>query len=370
MNFFPDYYKKQETLHIGCEEPRAYFIPYDCRTAADKGNRGKSAFFKSLCGEWNFRYYSTVHDVEDFTVSDFCTSGMDKLTVPMNWQMALGRGYDVPNYTNVNYPFPCDPPNIPDDNPCGLYVRDFRIPAEILADKDIYINFEGVDSCFYVWINDKFAAYSQVSHLTSEVKITQFLNPGQNRIKILVIKWCEGSYLEDQDMWRMSGIFREVYLLYRDRVCITDIYVKPVLSEDFKSAAVTVELKANGMIQPAFSMTEDGNLLEGSCEINGSGSFSFDVQNPELWSDEEPNLYGLYIRSGSEVIKINVGFRRYEIIDGIVFINGKKVKAKGVNRHDSHPTLGHATPYDHILNDLYIMKSHNINMDQNFSLSE
>ncbi len=363
MNFFPDYYKRQDTLHIGCEEPRAYFIPYDNKTDAEKGSRGKSAFFKSLCGEWNFRYYTTVNDVEDFTVSDFCVCGMDKLTVPMNWQMALGRGYDVPNYTNVNYPFPCDPPHIPDDNPCGLYVRDFRIPAEILADKDIYINFEGVDSCFYVWINDRFAAYSQVSHLTSEINITQYLNAGQNTIKILVIKWCEGSYLEDQDMWRMSGIFREVYLLYRDRVCITDIYVKPVLSEDFTSALVTVELKANGTIDPAFSLTDGSNrLAEGSYKITGSGSFSFDVNAPRLWSDEEPSLYSLFIESGHEIIKLCIGFRRYEIADGIVFINGKKVKAKGVNRHDSHPNLGHATPYDHILNDLYIMKSHNINM--------
>ncbi len=362
MIFFPDYFKRQEILHIGCEEPRAYFIPFDDRTDAAAGNRGKSPFFKSLCGEWNFRYYPTVNDVENFTAGDFSVAGMDKLTVPMNWQIALGRGYDMPNYTNVNYPFPCDPPNIPDENPCGLYIRDFAVPAEMLAEKDIYLNFEGVDSCFYVWINDRFAAYSQVSHLTSEINITQYLNPGQNRIKILVLKWCEGSYLEDQDMWRMSGIFREVYLLYRDRVCINDIYIRPVLSEDFKSASLTVELKANGAIQPFFSMAEGGNLLEGSCKIDGSGSFSFDLRNPLLWSDEEPNLYELFIRSGSETIKLGVGFRRYEIKNKIVLINGKKVKAKGVNRHDSHPFLGHAAPYDHILKDLYIMKAHNINM--------
>lgn len=363
MVFFPDYYKRQDTLHIGCEEPRAYFIPYENAAGANKGNRGGSAFFKSLCGEWSFRYYPSVQETEVFTDPGFCIRDMDKLTVPMNWQMALGRGYDVPNYTNVNYPFPCDPPHIPDDNPCGLYVRDFNIPTEILSEKDIYINFEGVDPCFYVWINDRFAAYSQVSHMTSEINITSFLSAGQNRIKVLVIKWCDGSYLEDQDMWRMSGIFREVYLLYRDRVCITDIYVKPVLSDDYKYADVTVELKSNGTLLPDFHLIDKGNVIsQGSHEIISNGSFTFRVNEPALWSDETPDLYALHIHSGSEYIKLNIGFRRYEIADGIVLINGKKVKAKGVNRHDSNPYLGHATPVDHMLRDLYIMKSHNVNM--------
>ncbi|MDD4774323.1 MAG: glycoside hydrolase family 2 TIM barrel-domain containing protein [Eubacteriales bacterium] len=360
MSFLPDYHKNPEILHVGCEEPRSYFVPYDNAAAAKSSDRGKSAFFKSLCGEWNFRFYPTVHDIEHFLSADFCVCGMDKLTVPMNWQMALGRGYDVPNYTNVNYPFPCDPPHIPDDNPCGLYIRDFYIPADILSAKDIYINFEGVDSCFYLWINDRFAAYSQVSHLTSEVNITQYLNQGRNQIKILVVKWCEGSYLEDQDMWRMSGIFREVYLLYRDRICIGDIYAKPVLNKDYKSGRLIVELDANGPLEIEWSLTDGGHTLrEGVCN---AGGISCDIESPKLWSDETPHLYQLNIRSGGEYIMLHIGFRRYEIVDGIVLINGQKVKAKGVNRHDSHPYLGHATPLDHMLNDLYIMKAHNVNM--------
>ena len=352
--FFPEYFKTPATLHVGCEEPRAYFIPYDSCEAAESGNRGKSAFFKSLCGEWDFKFYKSVNDVDDFTTAEFCRCGFDKMTVPMNWQMELDRGYDVPNYTNVNYPYPVDPPHVPVDNPCALYVRDFNVAGETLDDKDVFINFEGVDSCFYLWINDTFAAYSQVSHMTSEINITQYLKSGKNTMKVLVLKWSDGSYLEDQDMWRMSGIFREVYLLYRDKIHVQDIYVKPVLNDSLTSATVTVELKLNGNANVEYKF---GDICGTAADL-----ITFDVDNPQLWSDESPYLYPLYITCGSEIIKINVGFRKYEIIGNVVYINGKKVKAKGVNRHDSHHILGHATPYDHMLNDLYIMKQHNVNM--------
>lgn len=364
MGFLPDYHKSLDVLHFGCESPRAYFIPFDSFNNAVIGNRGDSAYFKSLCGEWKFKFYNSVNDVEDVTLPDFCTCGFDTLTVPMNWQVALGRGYDVPNYTNVAYPYPCDPPNVPVDNPCGLYVRDFNIPAEILAKKNVYMNFEGVDSCFYMWINDKFAAYSQVSHMTSEIDITEYLHAGKNTVKVLVLKWCDGSYLEDQDMWRMSGIFREVYLLYRDRVHIKDIFVKPVLNNDFSVADVEVDLAVNGSseIKYIFGSCEEHKIAEGSALINENGKINFKVDTPKLWSDEDPFLYSLFLICGDEYIKIRVGFRKFEIIDRVVYVNGKKVKAKGVNRHDSHPLLGHATPLDHMIRDLYIMKAHNINM--------
>ena len=356
--FFPEYFKTPETLHAGCEEPRAYFIPYQSVEAAEAGNRGKSAFFKSLCGEWDFKFYKSVNDIDDFTAADFCRCGFDKMTVPMNWQMALDKGYDVPNYTNVNYPYPVDPPHVPIDNPCALYVRDFNIGADTLNNKDVFINFEGVDSCFYLWVNDKFVAYSQVSHMTSEINIGEYLTAGKNTLKVLVLKWSDGSYLEDQDMWRMSGIFREVYLLYREKIHIQDIYVKPVLNDTFTSANVSIDLKLNSNAKVEYKFADKC----GSADINTNGVISFDFDNPNLWSDESPYLYALYLTCGNEIIKINVGFRKYEIIGNIVYINGKKVKAKGVNRHDSHHILGHATPYDHMLNDLYIMKQHNVNM--------
>ena len=194
----PNYHKSPEVLHFGCEKPRSYFVPADTEAHAADLNRAVSPYFKSLSGDWDFRFFNSVADVPDFTAPDFSIDGSDKLTVPMNWQNTLR--YDKPNYTNVNYPYPVDPPHVPAENPCGLYSRDFTVPAKTLAEKTVYINFEGVDSCFYLYINGVFAAYSQVSHMTSEIDITRFLKPGRNNIKVLVLKWCDGSYLEDQEM--------------------------------------------------------------------------------------------------------------------------------------------------------------------------
>ena len=358
MAFLPGCHLDLKTLHVGCEKPHAYFIPYETREKAISDNRGTSAFFKTLCGEWDFRFYKSVSDVADFTGKEFSDEGMDKLTVPSNWQcgLYLGRGYDVPNYTNVNYPYPVDPPHVPDENPCGLYYRDFDLDETTLRVKDVMLTFEGVDSCFYVWINDKYVGYSQVSHMTSEFNVTPYCLAGRNTVKVLVIKWCDGSYLEDQDMWRMSGIFRETYLLFRDRNRVNDIYVTPSVPESLDSATITAKITG--------SQSGNWELIDAKCETVASGSLSdvsMTLDKPCLWSDETPYLYKLIINSGSEWIGIDVGLRRLEIKDGVVLINGMKVKARGVDRHDSHHLLGHATPVDHMLNDLYIMKQHNVN---------
>ncbi len=362
--FFPDYFKTQKVLHVGCEEPHAYFIPYHSRTAADRDLRGKSAYFHSLNGDWDFKFYKSVIDVEDFTVADFTRDGMDKLTVPMNWQMALDRGYDVPNYTNVAYPYPIDPPHVPDENPCGLYVRDFDVDASVLTNKICYLTFEGVDSCFYVWINDRFVGYSQVSHMTSEFNVNDYLVNGKNTIKVLVLKWCDGSYLEDQDMWRMSGIFREVFLMYRDNAHIVDIFAHAEPDDTFTAGTLRVELAANAELAIGYELiSPDGDKIGGgSLKVSDEGEFSVNVENCKLWSDEDPALYTLALHAGDEYINIPVGFRRIEVKDKVVYVNGKKIKVKGVNRHDSHHLLGHATPVDHMLRDLYIMKAHNVNM--------
>ncbi|MGM9653028.1 MAG: glycoside hydrolase family 2 TIM barrel-domain containing protein [Eubacteriales bacterium] len=356
----PHYHENQTALHVGCEKPRAYFVPYESEAAALTDNRGQSRFFKSLCGEWSFRWYPSLSAVCDFSDASFTTDGMDRLTVPMNWQTALDRGYDVPNYTNVNYPYPVDPPFVPDENPCGLYVRDFTLPAWAAADKDIYLNFEGVDSCFYLWINDTFAAYSQVSHMTSEINITKLVRAGRNTVKVLVLKWCDGSYLEDQDMWRFSGIFREVYLLYRDRAHIRDVFVRPALNDDFTAGSFRIELDKNGGAPVRMKLLDpSGRTVSEGAADNGT---VLELSEAQLWSDEQPNLYTLLLFCESEVIRIDCGLRRIEVKNKVVYINGKKVKTKGVNRHDSHPLLGHATPYEHMLRDLCIMKAHNVNM--------
>ena len=359
-----NYHKSLEHLHVGCDKPHAYFIPYHSSAAASLGNRAASNRFLSLCGEWSFRYYKSVNDVEDFTAPDYTSEGSDRLNVPRSWQFALNRGYDTPHYTNVNYPFPVDPPHVPDNNPCGLYERSFEIDADTLANRDVKLVFEGVDSCFYVYVNNRFAAYSQVSHMTSEIPANEYLVAGVNNIKVLVLKWCDGSYLEDQDKIRSSGIFREVYLLLRDKVHVTDLYVRAETDEDFSKATLTAEIDTNGktdlsyrVVCPCGKELASGNLIS-----DGKATLSLEIDAPKLWSDETPNLYELYLVCGDEHIRQEFGVRRFEIKGRVVYVNGQKVKAKGVNRHDSHPQLGAATPMDHMLRDLYILKAHNVNM--------
>ena len=357
------YHKSLEHLHVGCEKPHAYFIPYQNDAAAKSGNRAASNRFLSLCGEWSFRFYESVNDIEDFTTADWTNEGMDRLNVPMSWQMALGRGYDVAHYTNVRYPFPVEPPIVPDDNPCGLYERSFEIDDAALT-KDIKLVFEGVDSCFYVYLNNRFVAYSQVSHMTSEITVNDYLVKGINSIKVLVLKWCDGSYLEDQDKIRSSGIFREVYLLLRDKTHITDLYIRSAVADDFKSAVLSAEIDTNHSTDISYRLLAPTGeeLTSGTLTCDGKAELSIPIDSPALWSDETPSLYELYLVCGDEHIRQEVGIRRYEICGKVVYINGKKVKAKGVNRHDSHPNLGAATPMDHMLRDLYILKEHNVNM--------
>ncbi len=360
MSVKMNYHKSLEHLHVNCEKPRAYFIPYQNAEAAKEGNRTKSKNVISLCGDWDFKFYPSFAELSEEEMLA-CTD-FGKLMVPRSWQSDLDKGYDTPNYVNVRYPFPVDPPVVPEENPCGLYNRDFFVHEKML-EKKIYINFEGVDSCFYLYINGSFAAYSQVSHMTSEIEIGRYLHAGINNIKVLVLKWCDGSYLEDQDKFRYSGIFREVYLLLRDETHITDIYAKTSLDEDLANAKINAAIEANGNLTVAYSLrSPDGEELEqGETAINESGELELAVSAPALWSDEDPALYSLCLTAGSEYICIPVGLKRLEVKGKVIYLNGKAVKAKGVNRHDSHPILGSATPYDHMLRDLYIMKRHNIN---------
>lgn len=355
-----DYHKSLSHLHVGCEEPRAYYIPYADDRSAKGGVRDYSKYFKSLCGEWDFRFFESVEEVgSDIGDPVF----FDSVRVPMNWQYDLGCGRDVPNYTNINYPYPVDPPHVPNKNPAGLYSRDFTLPGDWCG--DIMLNFEGVDSCFYLFVNNSFVGYSQVSHMTSEFNITEYLVSGRNNIKVLVLKWCDGSYLEDQDMYRASGIFREVYLLRRDKARVEDIFLRWDIAEDFSSAALVADIRTVGEVTPTLTLLDaEGTLLYETAE-KGQGSLRIALpvlNDPRLWSDEEPYLYRVRISCGTEVISIPTGIRKIKIKSSIVYINDKKVKAKGVNRHDSHPQLGHATPMEHMLRDIMIMKAHNVNM--------
>ncbi len=360
MRFFSDYHKSIDVLEMNPVKPRAYFIPYHTEDAAEENIRRNSSFYYDMCGTWDFKYFPSVLELDDITVKSFTTEGFDKIDVPRCWQTYTDRDYDKPQYTNFNYPFPLDPPHVPDDIPCGLYVRDFEFTGEEITDRDLYINFEGVDSCFYMWINDDIAIYSQASHTTTEMRINDYLLPGKNRFKILVLKWSAGSYLEDQDKWRMSGIFRDVYTLVRNKVHITDYSVKAIPDAKLKKAKIDVNLELSAPSKVEYKLKDrEGNVIaEGSSE----GDFSIEIKNPELWSAEDPYLYRLILNCGGEYIKQNVGIRRIEIKKGIVLINSQPVKMMGVNRHDSHPELGYTTPLEHMREDLFIMKRHNMNM--------
>ncbi len=360
MSIHMNFHNSLAHLHVNCEKPRAYFIPYQDEKSARKDNRAESSNVISLCGDWNFTFYPSFASLTEEEMLS-CTE-FQKINVPRSWQSDLGKGYDTPNYVNVRYPFPVDPPFVPEENPCGLYNRDFFVHKEML-NKKVYINFEGVDSCFYLYINNEFAGYSQVSHMTSEIEIGNLLHEGTNDIKVLVLKWCDGSYLEDQDKFRYSGIFREVYLLLRDKTHITDIYAKTSLDEDLANGKLCAEIKTNGKTEVSYSLTApEGEVLEsGKCKVDGCGEIEIDVTAPALWSDEDPALYSLCLTAGTEHICLYVGLKRLEIKGSVIYLNGQKVKAKGVNRHDSHPILGSTTPFDHMLQDLYVMKRHNIN---------
>ena len=357
-----NYHQNQNILHVGCEAPRAYFVPYQDEKTACKGNRNASDRFVSLCGDWDFTFYPSIRDLpNDFTAEGF-TSDSQKLNVPRSWQTMLDRGYDTPNYVNVVYPIPTDPPFVPDDNPCGLYSRTVKLHPAML-EKTVYINFEGVDSCFYLFVNGQFVGYSQVSHMTSELEVTKYLHAGENLIQVVVLKWCDGTYLEDQDKFRWSGIFREVFLLLRDPVHVTDVYLRQTLNEGYTLGTCSAEIDLGGEAEVRYKLLSPAGMVidAGKTVINGKGTIETSVDAPWLWSDETPDLYTLLLTCGEETLVFPFGFRDVEIRDGVLYFNGQKIKLKGVNRHDSHPYLGSATPVEHMIRDLMIMKQHNVN---------
>jgi len=354
-----NYHQDPHALHVGTEAPHAYFIPFESENAARSKEREESALFTSLCGEWCFSYYPSLSAMEA-DEEGIVTSA----TVPSSWQVSLNSGFDAPEYHDTDYPFMVEPPFVPMENPVGVYEREIIVSAEDLKTKNPVLTFEGVDSCFYLYVNDAFVGYSQVSHSTSEFNIADFLEEGLNKIKVLVLKWCDGSYLEDQDKIRLSGIFREVYILWRERACIEDMFIRTPISDTFDFATVKAELSLSENAPVSYRLYDPFGkcIAEGEKDAQENIFIEIPVEAPILWSDEAPALYELILTCGKEYICECVGIRRYEVKGRLLLVNGKAVKCKGVNRHDSHPELGAATPKEHMLRDLYIMKAHNINM--------
>ena len=354
----PRHYENLKVLHENTMPNRSYYIPASKIVHTLVHNRKESDRFQLLNGQWNFRYYESIYELqEEFYKKDFVGEGYERVTVPGTWQ---NYGFDRHQYTNIKYPFPFDPPYVPQDNPCGAYTYDFEYKKCQEAPK-AYLNFEGVDSCFYVWVNGEYVGYSQVSHSTSEFDITDILVEGKNRLAVLVLKWCDGSYMEDQDKFRMSGIFNDVYILHRPEKIIYDYFVKTSHTEE--KAIVTVDvnfLNDEGTLATVTLAKANGEIIAAE-KIEESGVLKFEITNPILWNPENPYLYSLVLETEHEVITERVGVREIHVENNVIVFNGKPIIFKGVNRHDSDPVTGFVISIEQMKKDMEMMKQHNFN---------
>lgn len=370
-----------DVLHRNRLDSRSYFVSYNNKNDALKLNRGIKENYILLNGTWKF-YYSQYPDLspEKFYEGDFDTSNWDDIRVPRNWQL---QGYGYPHYTDLIYPFPIDPPKVPSKNPTGCYRRTFNIPKSWDDGKRIILRFEGVDSGFHVWINGKFIGYSQGSRMPSEFDITDFVVVDNiNSISVRVYQWTDGSYLEDQDMWWLSGIFRDVSIIAREPIHIYDFFIKTDLDEKYNNGSLNIETviknSTNEEIEGFKIEYEvfDGDDLIANDSIDNirikenehtTSNIDIYVSSPQKWSAESPYLYTIlmYLKDSNnnliEVIPQRIGFRKVELKDGNFLVNGVPIMLRGVNRHEFHPDLGRVVPYEQMILDVKLMKQHNIN---------
>ena len=364
----PRLYEDLSVLHQNTMPDRAYFVPCSARNDMLTWHRESSDRLQMLSGcPWHFAWYPSIHDLQDHFYEPDYEAGKwwQKEEVPFCWQM---RGYDSPQYTNIRYPFPFDPPYVPQDNPCGAYLHRFEWHRNPDAPCS-FLNFEGVDACFYVWLNGTYVGYSQISHHTSEFDVTDLLQDGENLLAVLVLKWCDGSYLEDQDKFRFSGIFRDVYLLHRPVDRIEDYVIETALADDFASAELRIRFRFSGehvpirltLIAPDdhAALKVDDTVLEAECRESDHATLK--VERPILWNAENPALYTLVMDTGSEVITEKVGFRRVEVRDLVLTLNGSPITFRGVNRHEADPVTGAVCTLDQAMKDLQMIKANNFN---------
>jgi beta-galactosidase len=347
---------------INKEKPHAYTF-----LAEEKAN---NALVQSLNGIWKFKWSSEPKSrPTDFYTENYSTENWDNILVPGNWEL---QGFGTPIYTNITYPFKKDPPRVMGEpekwftsynerNPVGSYITTFTI-SENWKDKQVFINFGGVLSAMYVWVNGQKIGYSENSMCPAEFDITPYIRKGENKLAVEVYRWCDGSYMEDQDMWRLSGIFRDVDLIARPKTFISDFFVKAIPDNTFDNATISILLNIDnrsgfniaGLQLDAeitgFSTT--GNAIDISFNskvpvVEKTKQVSLEmkslIKNPKLWSAEIPNLYHLTLKLRNqkneivEKVECYFGVRKIEVRGDIFYINGKAVKLKGVNRHEQHP---------------------------------
>ncbi|MEZ5197882.1 MAG: glycoside hydrolase family 2 TIM barrel-domain containing protein [Bacteroidales bacterium] len=377
---FPEELENPAMFNQNKTAPHSYFIPFqDAKNASELLNE-ESPFYHSLNGMWKFNWVRNPADRPvDFMNASFDATSWDEIPVPSNWEL---QGYGVPIYVNQPYEWTSDPqpPKVPHDyNPVGSYLRNFDVPDN-WKDKQVFIHFGAVKSAFFIWINGQYVGYSQGSKTPAEWNITRFLNPGRNVVALQVYRWSDGSYLECQDFWRISGIERDVFLYSTPEVYIRDFFANGSLINNYEDGlfSLNADIVNSGQFQPGFEMQVqlfDKNnkpVFEHSEElIFNKSQIAFldleeEIRNPEKWTAETPNLYTLILtlkkdRKSIESARHKIGFRTSEIKDGQLLVNGKAILLKGVNRHEHDPVTGHVVSRESMLKDIRLMKQNNIN---------
>lgn len=344
------YHENLQELHVNTLPDQNYYIPF-AKGQDPFADREESEFFESLNGDWDFKFYESFFDMEDedITKDNFAAT----IPVPSCIQM---YGYDQAQYSNVKYPLPFNPPFVPDDNPVAIYRKKYKFIDNGLRH---ILTFEGVDSCFYLLINNQLFGYSQVSHGLGQFDITDAMIEGYNDIKVVVLKWSDGSYLEDQDKFRLTGIIRDVYILKRPATRINDYRITSTFSNDYKRAMLHLDIKSD--VDYKIIVKDPTGLILDVEEVKGSAFIDITVDEPLLWNAETPYLYEITLESEDEVIGEAYGLREVTVEKNVIKINGQNIKFKGVNRHSSHPDTGAVVSKDRMINDLVIMKHFNIN---------
>lgn len=349
------------------------------RSADDARTNQRSSQLRSLNGQWQFAWFAAPEAVpESWLTSDLPQT--DTVNVPSNWQM---DGYDAPIYTNVTYPIPVNPPYVPAQNPTGCYSLTFNIEDAWLEEGQTRIIFDGVNSAFHLWCNGRWVGYGQDSRLPSEFDLSDYLLRGENRLAVMVLRWSDGSYLEDQDMWRMSGIFRDVSLLHKPTTQIRDLRINTRFNDDFSRATLEAEVRVGGnesedlrvtlQLWEGETLTHETTSPLGSEIIDERGAYHdrvtlrLNVEKPALWSAETPNLYRAVVQlhtAGGVLIEAeacDVGFRQVCIENGLLLLNGKPLLIRGTNRHEHHPVNGQVMDEATMVQDIILMKQNNFN---------
>ena len=351
-------------LQVNREAPHATMMVYPDAQAALEYDRATSPWIQTLNGEWKFNWVKSPADRPiDFFKPSFDASGWGTIPVPSNWEI---EGHGLRIYTNARYPFKKDPPHAPTEwNPVGSYRREFTVSKDWNG-RETYIVFEGVESAFYLWVNGEKVGYSQGSRTPAEFNITPYLKPGKNMLAVEVYRWSDGSYLEDQDFWRLSGIYREVYLWSTAQSHIRDFTVVTELDDQYKDAVLKVDVDISnpvGSVELQLLNAEGESLFVKQLK----DGFAVPVSNPRKWNAEDPYLYTVLLTlkdaSGKtiEVIPQRVGFRAVEIKNSRFCVNGVPVLIKGVNRHEHHADTGHTIDRASMIRDIQRLKENNFN---------